>query len=101
VQGAGIWNIGLLTLQDTTVGKNTGTVHGPSGMAQGGGIWNSPIPGGPPSVQLTLTDSTVTHNTLTADHHITSQGGGLYTTIPVTAIDSTVAHNVPDQCFGC
>jgi hypothetical protein len=101
VQGAGIWNIGLLTLQDTTVRKNTGTVHGPSGMAQGGGIWNSAIFGGPPSVQLTLTDSTVTHNTLTADHGITAQGGGLYTTLPVNSIDSTVAHNVPDQCFGC
>ncbi len=101
VQGAGIQNIGQLTLRDTVVADNTGTAYGSAGIAQGGGVWNSPVPNGPPSVQLTLVDSAVTGNKLTASPGITVQGGGLYTTLPLTLIDSTTARNVPDQCFGC
>ncbi len=101
VQGGGIWNIGLLTLRDSTVAMNTAVAHGPAGMAQGGGIWNSRIPGGPPSVQLTLIDANVTGNTLTASPGVTAQGGGVYTTLPVTRTDSIIDHNLPDQCYGC
>jgi hypothetical protein len=102
VEGAGIGNIGLLALRDTTVSRNTGTASGPSGIAQGGGIWNGALPGATETEhQLTLTDSAVTLNTLTAGAGITVQGGGLFTTFPVTLKDSVIARNVPDQCFGC
>ena len=32
---------------------------------------------------------------------ITIQGGGLFTTVPVTLKDTVIAQNIPDQCFGC
>jgi hypothetical protein len=100
VQGGGIWNIGLLELRDTAVSDNTGTASGPDGVAQGGGIWNSAFPDGAPS-QLTLVASAVTHNTLKASPGIAVQGGGLFTSFPVTLKDSVIAQNSPDQCYGC
>jgi hypothetical protein len=99
VQGGGIGNFGVLTLRNTSVGDNRGTASGPSGLAQGGGIFNGSFPDGPPSVRLALVDSAVTHNTLTAS--ITVQGGGLFTLFPVTLTSSVIAQNVPDQCYGC
>jgi hypothetical protein len=100
VQGGGIVNGASLTLKSTTVTNNTGRAIGTGGKAQGGGIYNN-NPGGPPPV-LTLVNSAVTHNVLTANNpKISVQGGGLFTTAPVTLKKSTIAHNVPDQCFGC
>jgi hypothetical protein len=52
-------------------------------------------------VQLRLADSAVTHNTLTASLGIMLQGGGLFTTFPVTLKNSLVAQNSPDDCYGC
>jgi len=101
VEGGGIKNVQQLTLRDTVVADNTGIAHGPAGIAQGGGIWNGTIPGAPPPTELTLDDSTVTGNTLTASPGITVHGGGLYTTLPVTRADSRIDDNVPDQCYGC
>jgi hypothetical protein len=102
--GGGILNDGLLTVRNTTVSDNTGAGSGARGVVQGGGIWNGTGMFGPnlPVVQLTLADSLVTHNTLTsASSGITVQGGGLFTMFPVTLKNSVVAHNVPDQCYGC
>ncbi|HEY6378553.1 MAG TPA: hypothetical protein VI316_05180 [Candidatus Dormibacteraeota bacterium] len=45
--------------------------------------------------------SMVTGNVLTASPGIAAQGGGLYTTMPATLTDSTIARNEPDQCLGC
>ena len=102
LEGGGIANGGVLTLRNTSVSDNAGTANGPSGYARGGGIWNAgSAPDGPPLTQLTLVDSAVTHNTLTASPGITVQGGGLFTIFPVTQTDSVIAHNVPDQCYGC
>jgi hypothetical protein len=101
VEGGGIQSVELLTLQNTVVENNTGTARGPAGMAQGGGIWNGTIACATPPVQLTLAGSTVSGNTLTASPAITIEGGGLYTTFPVTSTDSTIARNLPDQCFRC
>ncbi len=98
--GAGILNDGLLTVRNTTVSDNTGTGNGPRGVVQGGGIWNGSGPENVP-VQLTLADTLVTHNTLTASPGITVQGGGLFTMFPVTLKNTVIAHNVPDQCYGC
>jgi hypothetical protein len=101
LRGGGIANIGVLVLRNTSVADNSGTASGPSGMAQGGGIFNGSVPDGPPSVRLALVDSAVTRNTLTASPGITVQGGGLFTLFPVTLTNSVIAHNVPDQCYGC
>jgi len=101
-QGAGIFNDGLLTLTDDTITGNSGTATGPSGVAQGGGIWNGTTFTGPP-VQLTLQGTAVTRNSLTGSDGVTVQGAGLFTAPPATVIltDSVIALNIPDQCFGC
>jgi hypothetical protein len=98
VQGGGIWNGGTLTLRDTTVSSNTGTAAGTTGSAQGGGIWNGDAGFGPP--QLTLTESVVTHNTLSGSEGIVIHGGGLFTAFPVTLTNSNISGNTPDNCFG-
>jgi hypothetical protein len=100
VQGAGIFNNSLLELIGDAVSNNSGTAVGPSGTAQGGGIWNGVDLSGPP-VQLTLAGTTVTHNALSGSAGFTVQGGGLFTTLPVTLTGSLIAGNIPDQCFGC
>ncbi len=78
---------------------NTATATGASGSAQGGGINNFTLGGPPPS--LTLTDSAVLANKLTASPGITPQGGGLFTAFPVTLTRTVIAGNKPDQCYGC
>ncbi|HZQ64076.1 MAG TPA: hypothetical protein VFA66_02460 [Gaiellaceae bacterium] len=100
VEGSGILNGGTLELRRVSVRDNSGRASGPSGFAHGGGIWNGVVPDGPP-VQLTLRDSSVTHNTLTASDGLDTHGGGLYTTEPVTLRNTPIKHNVPDDCFGC
>jgi len=102
VQGAGIFNDGLLTLIDDSVGGNSGIATGPAGEAQGGGIWNGATFTGPP-VRLTVQDTAVTGNSLTASHGVKAQGGGLFTARPATVMltDSVIALNIPDQCVGC
>jgi hypothetical protein len=100
VQGAGILNAGTLELRSVQVSNNDGSALGPSGSAQGGGIWNSAFPDGP-LVQLTLQDSNVTRNSLTASGGLATQGAGLYTTFPVTLTNSRISRNSPDDCFGC
>jgi hypothetical protein len=100
VQGAGIFNNSLLELIGDTVSNNSGTAIGPAGAAQGGGIWNGVDLSGPP-VQLTVVRTAVTRNALAGSPGVTLQGGGLYTTLPVTVTDSLIAGNIPDQCFGC
>ena len=99
VTGVGILNESLLTLDNVVISGNNGMATGPSGTAQGGGIWNSTDFSGP--VQLTLDNTTITSNSLTGSPGITLQGGGLFTTLPVTLHDSVIAGNTPGQCFGC
>ena len=100
VQGAGIFNNSLLELTGDTVSNNSGTASGPAGTAAGGGIWNGVDLSGPP-VQLILVRTAVTRNALSAGPGLTVQGGGLFTTLPVTLTGSVIAGNVPDQCSGC
>jgi hypothetical protein len=101
-QGAGVFNNGLLKLVRDRIDHNSGTATGPSGQAQGAGIWNGAEFAGPP-VHLTLQSTTVTRNSLTGSPGVTVQGGGVYTAPPATITlgHSLIAHNVPDQCFGC
>jgi hypothetical protein len=100
VTGVGILNDSLLKLDRVVIGGNDGTAIGPSGTAQGGGIWNSTDNSGLP-VQLTLDNTTVTSNSLTGSPGVTLQGGGLFTTLPVALHDSVISGNTPDQCLGC
>jgi len=100
VLGAGVFNNSLLALQNVTIVGNVGKASGPTGTLQGGGIWNGVDLSGPP-VELSLDHTAVTHNQLTGSPGMTLQGGGIFTTEPVTLSHSTVAGNAPDQCVGC
>ena len=102
VQGAGVFNDGLLTLVNVTVSGNSGTATGPSGTAQGGGIFNGTNFTGPP-VRLTLEHTTVTRNSLAGSHGVKEKGGGLFSAPPATVVlqGSRITRNVPDQCSGC
>jgi hypothetical protein len=101
VQGAGISNNGPLVLTSDRVSGNIGSANGESGSAQGGGVWNGLLFGGPTS-PLTLQDTAVTHNTLTGGLPVSLQGAGIYTVgFPTTLSNSIVAANTPDQCDGC
>ena len=96
----GVLSDSLLELDGVQISGNTGRATGPTGTAQGGGIWNGVEFAGP-QVQLTLDHTTVTHNSLSGSPGITVQGGGLFTTLPVALTHSVIAGNTPDQCFGC
>jgi hypothetical protein len=91
-----------MTLRNTPVTQNAIDANGASGSARGGGIFDAPIPNGPPGGPLVLVNSDVTGNVLTGGPGITLLGGGLYIQDePLTLAHSQIAHNVPDDCFGC
>ena len=91
--GAGISSYdGRLMLQHDLIEDNHAKATGPEGYARGGGIWNGS--------HLTLEYTRVIGNTLSASPGLTVQGGGLFTTFPVTLVHSRIAHNHPDQCAG-
>ena len=105
--GGGIGSLsGQLTADRIRVVGNRATADGVAGLVLGGGVLNVAFFGGPP--QLTMTNSVVTANRLTASPSITPQGGGIYTAdifgggnFPVTLTGTIIAGNQPDQCFGC
>jgi hypothetical protein len=100
VQGAGIINDSDLTLTNVLTRDNRGVANGLGGFAQGGGIWNGSIFGGP-TPTLALDHSGVVANTVSGSPGVTLQGGGIFTVgSPLTLTDSLVAHNAPDQCAG-
>jgi hypothetical protein len=99
VLGAGVFNNTLLTMDHVVVSRNTGRTDGPDGTVQGGGIWNGDLITGPPV--LTLVDSSVVGNALEAGPGIPRQGGGPFTTFPFARVNTLIAGNRPDQCFGC
>jgi hypothetical protein len=96
--GGGLGNTGQTTLQRTQVIGNSGTANGAGGQAVGGGILNVSL-GGP--AELTVVDSVVTANTLSASPAITPLGGGIFTQAAFTLTQTVVAGNQPDQCFVC
>jgi hypothetical protein len=97
-QGGGVFNDSLLTLRRVLVHDNALTADGPSGRAEGGGIWNSDELSGPP-VELTLDRVAVTGNALLGGRAIARRGGGLYTTYPFTQTATVIGRNAPDQVF--
>jgi hypothetical protein len=100
IQGAGLLNEGRLTLRNDLIADNTGTATAPAGFAQGGGIWNGSL-FNPPPIELTLENTNVIHNRLSASAGLAVQGGGLFTAFPVTLRRSRIAGNSPDDCYGC
>jgi hypothetical protein len=101
IAGIGLANNGRLTLTNVDVERNHGIAAGLSGFAEGGGIWNGQLFGGPES-PLTLVDSQVKNNVLEGSSGVTLQGGGIFTPgFPLTLTGSSVKHNVPDDCSGC
>jgi hypothetical protein len=102
VFGVGLSNGGPIVLIGDHVNDNLGTATGPSGTAQGGGVWSSSEVYSPVPPQLTLENTTVRHNAFIGSHGITVQGGGLFTdpSESVTLTHSLIALNIPDQCFG-
>jgi hypothetical protein len=90
------------TVRDVISG-NVARAEGPTGAAQGGGIWNGldVITGALPPVQLTLVNTSVTRNVLEGSAGISLQGAGLFTTSPMTLTNTQIALNRPDQCVGC
>jgi hypothetical protein len=101
VGGGGIANLGILSLKDTAVSDNTTIANGPGGDTKGGGIWNDS--GGGPPPQLTLIDSTITHNSLTGNPGVNKQGGGVYNGTSngatLTATNTLISQNTPDNCY--
>jgi hypothetical protein len=96
---------GQVSVDRTLVVGNHGSVNGTTGLALGGGIFNTQIEGPP---QLALNHSVVTANQLTATASITPKGGGIYTAdfltddpVPITRTQTVVAGNQPDECLGC
>jgi hypothetical protein len=101
VQGSGISNNGPLVLTDDRISGNTATANGESGFAQGAGIWNGLLFGGPTS-PLMLQNTSVTRNKLSGSPAVALQGAGIYTLgFPITLTNSVVSRNTPDQCYGC
>ncbi|MEO7061129.1 MAG: hypothetical protein ABI083_15510 [Lapillicoccus sp.] len=96
-QGAGVGHLdGPLIITRTLIGGNSGAAHGATTLAQGGGVANLAAS----SAALTLDHSALVGNALTSTGAGTPQGGGLYTAVPVTLINSVIDGNRPDQCFG-
>jgi hypothetical protein len=102
-RGAGFGNPfgAIVEIRGTTISDNKGTASGPSGTAEGGGIFTGTFFEDGQPAQLSLIDSAVTGNALTASPGIAVQGGGLFANGPLTLKDPVISDNVPDQCFGC
>lgn len=100
VGGALMGDWGGITLDRSTVSRNTASGTGLEGSVQGGGIFDA-VTDGPPGGPLNLTRTSVTWNTASGSAGVSVEGGGVYTDNVVTSIASVIAHNVPDQCVGC
>jgi hypothetical protein len=100
-QGGAIANTGTATFRSVLVLGNTVSAQGPDGIAQGGGIWNGRFDDSAPLPSLTLIDTIVASNSVTASSGTTPQGGGVFSITPVSRTNTLIAGNRPDQCVGC
>jgi hypothetical protein len=98
--GAGIQQGGLLTVRRSQISRNAASASGSAGAAQGAGIWNRRVRPELPVV-LTLADSVVTRNTLTASPGIDVEAGGAFTELPIALRNTVIAQNAADDCYGC
>jgi hypothetical protein len=98
--GGGILNNGLMDLKSVRIQGNTAAAYAPTAAAQGGGIYNGPALFDQ-QVELTVSDSRITGNAVVTSGGGSAQGGGVYTTAPLTVTATRIAGNRPDQCLGC
>ena len=105
IEGGAVFNNSLLVMRNDSVTDNVGRAEAPTGVAQGGGIWNGvdTSTGASPPAELTLVNTTVTNNVLEGHAGVSLQGGGVFTESPATftLTNTQIAFNRPDQCFGC
>jgi hypothetical protein len=105
IEGAAVFNNSLLVMRNDHVSDNVGRAEAPTGVAQGGGMWNGvdASTGASPPAQLTLVNASVTDNVLEGRAGVTLQGGGIFTASPatLTLTNTRIRFNRPDQCFGC
>jgi len=102
VRGGALNVFGPTMLRNSTISGTTVSVGGASGSARGGGIFDGVNPDGPPGGPLALQNSNLIGNVLSGSTGISLHGGGLYIeSNPLTLINSLIANNLPDQCFGC
>ena len=99
-QGGGIVNQGLMELKNVTVKDNKAAAYAPTATAQGGGIYNGPL-FFDQQLELTVSNSSITGNAAVTSAGGTAQGGGIFSTAPLTLTGTRVAGNRPDQCVGC
>ena len=91
-----------LTLRNSEVSGNTVDANAASGSARGGGIFDASIENGPPGGPLTLLSSAINGNAVSGSPGVVLQGGGLYLQgQTLTRRRSDMAHNLPNDCFGC
>jgi hypothetical protein len=98
--GDGVLNEGHLMLQHDRIEDAHAVATVPNCFARGGGIWNGHIFGERPP-HLRLEHTRVIGNTLSASPGLPVEGGGIFSAFPVALDHSRIAHNLPDQCFGC
>jgi hypothetical protein len=99
--GAGLLNAGVLTLRHARLAGNTVEATGAEGFAEGGGLWQGFLSDEPDVVDLTVVDSRIVDNELSGSDSLLILGAGLYSDFPVHLRRTTIAGNVPDDCFGC
>jgi len=97
--GGGVLNEGHLMLQHDLIEDNHAVATGPKGFARRGGIWNGILFGERPP-HLRLEHTRVIADTLSASPVLPVEGG-IFSALPVALDHSRIAHNIPDQCFGC
>ena len=102
VRGGALNVFGPTTLRNSTISGTTVAATGANGSARGGGIFDGVNPDGPPGGPLALQNSNLIGNILSGSTGVSLHGGGLYIeSNPLALINSLIANNLPDQCFGC
>ena len=100
--GGGIANAGQLTLTRVSLAGNSVSADAADGNAQGGGLWEGAFDPDAPPPTLDVRNSAIIHNSASGSSGVLVQGGGVFAGgLPVTFTATTIAGNVPDQCFGC
>ena len=94
-------NLAQATLEDTVVSGNRVTANGPFGATHGGGVSNFTLdPNNPPN--LKVLNSSITGNTAPVEPPASRpRAAASWTDQPLLLVQTTIAGNSPDQCFGC